>query len=435
MNEPIGMPATLGSVEHEIARAPYQFDTIVRDQPLLPVYWATLMVRQYAPRSFLRHASNALLARYSHEQQLLADFDIAGLAETDVEPMFAQWEQLPDTARTQIDADFRLVDELADEEGLQTLLDEARFHGEDLEPAFSELDGFHDKLLWALLERRTYVDVASRFRQADHLPGNYWLRHRGVPAVDPRDGAAGREALADAVGAYFRQREARGYACVVEAYRRADRYYYFAYPEDYAHTQPEFDDGQFRRQTHRPAFEVVFAYSAETGTLDTYCRGKRQLARDLREIFGRVVLGIEVGDPDKDERVYELNRLKRRDFEFVYDPSAGIEDVRLTLLRLSLLGGGNRRITVEADPSVDGAAVTTLMEEVLGNGRIPSALANVTRAGIRVTFHNDGRRGRRSRTFYLSHPNGCTLKHDGVDATLRQMLADSGLEPTLPGAT
>ena len=398
------------------------------------------MSRQYSPRNFLRQAPNELLTRYFHERDLLLDIDIASLDETDIEPVFEACELLPAEVRTSVDSHFRTLDALADEEGIKTILDEGRFHGDDLEPAFAPMEGFHDKVLWAFLERPEYVKIAAMFREADELPRNYWLRRKDVPQVEPRDDSLACDELATAVGAYFRQSEGRGYSCTVEVYKRGEAHYFFAYPEDYGRTQIEYEHGRFERRPHRPAFEVIFVYSLTDGTLDTYFRGRRQTVRDLQVIFARVILQRELGDPAKDERVYELNRLKRRDFNFVYDPGSGIQDVRMKLLRLSFLGERGRRITIEADPSRWRDAIYDLLDQVTDGGsetgaapgsKIPLALVNVTRAGIQALFAKEGKRGRPTRTFFLSYPNACTLGQDGKDALLRRMLVDSGIEPVI----
>lgn len=398
------------------------------------------MGRQYSPRNFLRHAPNELLARYFHERDRLTDIDMASLHETDIDPIFQAWERLPADVRTRIDSDFRTLDALADEEGIRAILEEGRYHGDDLEPVFAPMEGFYDKVLRTFLEHPHYVEIAARFREADELPRNYWLRRKEVPQVEPRDDAAGCEELASAVGAYFRQSEGRGYSCTVEVYKRGGAHYFFAYPEDYGQTQIEYEQGRLERRPHRPAFEVVFVYSQANGTLDTFFRGRRQTVRDLQEIFARVILQRELGDPAKDERVYELNRLKRRDFSFVYDPGSGIQDVRVKLLRLSFVGERGRRITIEADPSRQRDAIYDLLDQVTDGGsetgaavgsKIPLALVNVTRAGIQALFAKEGKRGRPTRTFFLSYPNACTLGQDGKDAVLRRMLVDSGIEPVI----
>ena len=398
------------------------------------------MGRQYSPRNFLRQAPNNLLARYFHERDLLLDIDIAGLDEINIEPLFQAYECLPDEVRTRTDSDFRTVDALAEEEGIMTILEEGRYHGDDLEPVFAPMEGFYDKVLWTFLEHSAYVQIAARFREADELPKSYWLRRKDVPQVEPRDDAAACNELADAIGAYFRQSEGRGYSCIVEVYKRGRAHYFFAYPEDYGRTQIEYEEGRLERRPHRPAFEVIFVCSQADGTLDTFFRGRRQTVRDLQEIFARVVLQRELGDAAKDELVYELNKLKRRDFNFVYDPGSGIQDVRMKLLRLSFLGERGRRITIEADPSRQRDAIYDLLDQVTVGGpetgatsgsKIPLALVNVTRASIQALFAKEGKRGPPTRTFSLSYPNGCTLGQDGKDALLRRMLVDSGIEPVI----
>jgi hypothetical protein len=398
------------------------------------------MSRQYSPRNFLRQAPNELLTRYFHERDRLLDIDIASLDETDIEPLFQACERLPAEVRTSIDSDFRTLDTLADDEGIKTILEEGYFHGDDLEPVFAPMAGFYDKVVWTFLEHPNYVEIAARFREADQLPGNYWLRRKDVPQVEPRDDSAACDELADAVGAYFRQSEGRGYSSTVEVYKRGEAHYFFAYPEDYGRTQIEYEHGRLQRRPHRPVFEIIFVYSQGDGTLDTFFRGKRQTVRDLQEIFARVVLQRELGDPAKDERVYELNKLKRRDFNFVYDSGSGIQDVRVKLLRLSFLGERGRRITIEADPSRQRDAIYDLLDQVTDGGaetgaapgsKIPLALVNVTRAGIQALFAKEGKRGRPTRTFFLSYPNACTLGQDGKDAVLRRMLVDSGIEPVV----
>jgi len=390
---------------------------------------------QYAPRHFLRSAPNALLARYFHEQDLLTDLDIEALKETQVEPIFQRWENLPAERRSVVDTDFQLVHDVADEDGIRTLIEEGRFHDEDIEPIFAPMLGSYDKALWTLIERRKYLEVAARFREADQLPSRYWLRRKNVTAVPAREDAAACSELADAVSTYFRANEGRGYACVVETYKRSGAHYFFVYAEDYGRTDIGFDGSSLDRRHRRPAFEVVFFYDPDLAALDVYCHSSRPVCQILQTIFAGVVLGTDLGSDHSDSRVYELNRFKRRDVEFVFDPLSSIQSVALTSLRVSLRAGGGKRITVEADPSQGRHAVHDLLDAVLdtgrgqpGAGKTPLALVNVTRVGLRATFITPPKGRRPTRTFYLAYPAGCTLKHEGKDALLRTMLIDSGIE-------
>jgi hypothetical protein len=240
---------------------------------------------------------------------------------------------------------------------------------------------------------------------------------------------------------YFRLKEGRGRECLVEVYRRGTKLYYFAFPEDYAQASLEYTDtNKLERRAHRPIFQLVFVCDPESGTLDTFFRGQKKTRLEIETIFSRVILGSEL-DPWKDDRVYNLNAFKRRGMKFVYDPASGIQDVRVKLLRLSLMGGRSRRVILEADPSGARGTLYDLLEETFdrggdgSHGGLPLALANVTRVGLQAFFSPGRRRGRNTKTFYLTYPNGCSLGHDGRDAVLRQMLIDSRIETIKPAAT
>ena len=45
------------------------------------------MARHYSPRSFFRHAPNAMLKRYFDKQGVLAEHDFSEVSETKIEPI------------------------------------------------------------------------------------------------------------------------------------------------------------------------------------------------------------------------------------------------------------------------------------------------------------------------------------------------------------
>ncbi len=394
------------------------------------------MPRTFAPRAFLRHTANSLLARYFHARDLLAELDIEGLKETDVEPIFETYQTLPDDVRTQVDSDFTKVDRLAHAQGEQTLLDEARFQGADLTDDFAAVQGFHDRAMLTFLDHPAVFNIAAFFNDADLLPKRYWLRSRGVPHLAPGDDDATCHQFAGALGAYLRQTEGRGQPCTVEVYLRVNRHYYFAYPEDYGETHMEYVGDNLQRRPLRSAFEIIFVYSKGDGTLDIFFDGSRRRIPDLREIFSREILGRDFSALD-DERIFDLNRLKKRTFRFVYPPESGIVDVKTKRLRLSPIGGSKERVTLDADPLSRRDAVYDLLDRTFQTERetttsqcskLPLSLVNVTQAGFTVEFRKTGGRGRPTRSFDISYPNACPLGHEGRDAVIRQMLIDSGIE-------
>ena len=100
------------------------------------------MVQEYQPRRFFRHAPNRLLERYFAKRNALSEVDFAALTETQVEPIYEAWLKLSDDARKEMEQDFQDIDELATEGGSKAILDEARWHGEDLAEQFASAHGF-----------------------------------------------------------------------------------------------------------------------------------------------------------------------------------------------------------------------------------------------------------------------------------------------------
>jgi len=136
------------------------------------------MARQYQPRRFFRQAPNRLLRRYFAGRNVLADVDFDALTETQVEPIYKAWLNLAEDTRNEMEQDFQDIDELATEGGSKAILDEARWHGEDLAGQFAALTGFHEHAFWTFLERPKYWQGALAFHHADAVPVSYWRKRK-----------------------------------------------------------------------------------------------------------------------------------------------------------------------------------------------------------------------------------------------------------------
>ena len=106
------------------------------------------MARQYQPKRFFRNAPNRFLQRYFSEHNALAEVDFGALTETQVEPIYKAWLTVPVDARNEMEQQFQEIDELATEAGSKAILDEAKWHGEDLAEQFGSLTGFHEHAFW-----------------------------------------------------------------------------------------------------------------------------------------------------------------------------------------------------------------------------------------------------------------------------------------------
>ena len=390
------------------------------------------MARHYSTRSFFRQMPPDLLARYFKRRRVLADFNFAGLKETQPEALFAAWLELPEEDRNSMEAEFREIFEMGCEKGVLAIVDEARWQWQNdpgrvrafLE-ASSALPDHYDRAMVTFLDHPECWTGATRFYHADTLP--YWRKRKNLGHRTALVDAGSLEHLAELIRTYFHSSEGRGKHCVVESYRRGALDYFFAYPEDYSRQQIEWVDGAFGRRPHNPAFEIVFVYSREEGTLDLNFDGPYRSVEPLHGMFATAILNLERPPPDPtDQSVYDLEPLGGRGFGFVYDIGSGIEKVRVMKLGLSSLEREGDRITVEADASENPEAVYDLLEQVAP--AMPFNLYRVSAVELAAWIATDGEKPATQVPIRIAHPNSCSLKYDERDLKLRAMLEASGIE-------
>jgi hypothetical protein len=394
------------------------------------------MDRHYSTRDFFRQMPNRLLARYFQDRGLFGELDFAAMRETKPDPLFSAWLALPDGQRNQMDAEFREITALSCEKGFCAIRDEAAWKLRENPEAWSafveklaSLEGHSERAMATFLDHQEFWKGSTLFYHADSL--SYWRKRKGLPHVNASVHEDGREALAEQIRDYFRHVEGRGNNCVVETYRRGNLDYFFAYPEDYSQRSLEWVEGEFAPRPHNPAFEVIFVYSQHEGTLDLNCRGSLKAVEPLQGMFATAILNLPQLPPDpEDTRIYDLNPMRERGFQFVYDPASGIQNAAVKKLRLSSKVVRGDRITLEADASANAVAIYDLVEK-LGRS-VPLKLYNVTQAEIVAKMVMEIDEPPKSMTIRITYPNSCSLKYDDVDLKLRDMLVASGIEPKEP---
>jgi hypothetical protein len=391
------------------------------------------MGRNYSTRDFFRQVPNRLLKRYFAAHGVLNAMDFAALKETQTGPLFAAWLKLPEGQRNAMDAELQQVHALSSEKGWCAIRDEAAWQMRESPEEFRQfiekmaaLEGHAERAMVTFLDHAQLWKGATYFCHADGL--SYWRKRKGLPKRPASVHEDGRKALAEGIRNYFHQTEGRGNNCVVETLRRGELDYFFAYPEDYSQQSVEWVDGGFARRPHHPAFEVIYVYSEKDGTLDLNCRGANKAVESLQATFATAILGLPELPPDPtDERVYDLNPLLERGFQFVYDPESGIEGVAVKKLRLSSKVVKGARITLEADTRARRGALYDLLDKVIGRSQLQTY--NVTQVELAVLVTTKASEKPKSVTVRITYPNSCSLKYDDVDLKLRQMLVDSGIEP------
>jgi hypothetical protein len=265
---------------------------------------------------------------------------------------------------------------------------------------------------------------AALFLHADNVSPSYWKKRNDLPSVPANVETDDVEALARSISEYFSTREGRGKNCKVESYRRNQKYYFFAYPEDFAQSAIEWVGGSLKNQAHHPAFEIIFVYCESEGSLDIYAPRNSKAVADLQSLFAQHILKLPALAKGKiDSRVYELNPVTEPSFAFKIEPASGIEKVLVTRLRATLKSDKKRRITVEADAYKNSNAVYDLLDTL----KLPDYF--VTQVTIKVAFESVRNAKAKTKTVNITYPNSCALNYDGNDLKIRQMLVQSGLEP------
>jgi hypothetical protein len=345
-------------------------------------------------------------------RKLLLDFPWDHWIESDVEPLYEAWLALPEADRATVELSFREIDALACKDGIQLLVEEGQFHSDDLTEALGPLEGLHAKALFAFLHHAILFGNATRLLQAQSLSTRYWNKRNHLPRQAPNLSKEAILGLRAALSAYYRHNQGRGEHCTVEHYLRAGgQHYFFAYPDDYADIYLGHADGRLVRRPQRPAFQVVFVYDPEAGSLDLYAHGNRFLRADLQEIFAREILGQDLGPELPREHAYELNGLKSRSFAFPADLADGIAEVRVSRLRLSQLGQERRRLVLEGDPKRGPHDVYDMLDAWVPEAVVPRSLFNVTQVTLSVRLVEVAANGRpKALTFNVSYPDACTLK-------------------------
>lgn len=385
------------------------------------------MAGQYSHKQFFRHVPNSQLGDYFQSKGIHLGTDFYELKENDVDALLNTFTSFSIELQATIEAEFQDITAMACEGGVAALCDEAGFHKDEaFIEAIAAIEGFHAKVMWAFLEKKDYWCGATMFLHADNVSASFWKKRNDLPKVPPNVEDADIDELAQSISEFFYKKEGRGKNCKVEPYRRNKKEYFFAYPEDFSQSSTVWESNILKTKAQHPAFEIIFVYSEEEGSLDIYAPKNTKAVPQLQKLFAKAILKLDsLPDGTLDKRVYELAPLDDADFEFKLEPVAGIESVVVTLLRLKLKYGARRNIVITADTKNNPKAVYDLLAELT----LPAY--HITQVGVKVTFDALGGKRAKTRPFKITYPNSCALNYDGNDLKIREMLAASGIEPQM----
>jgi hypothetical protein len=354
----------------------------------------------------------------------------ASLASEDPDAVALAIATLPTEQQSAVEEELRDIYELSDDTAMTLIAQEAVFEGYDFASTFSELGGAYDVAAWALINHEELFAKVLRFRTADRLDGRFWRRRRTLASLKADVNKPALKRLSKALSAYLVKEEGRGHHCEVEYLRRSTGHLVIAYPEDYGDTLLAYEGDELVRRKIKPATDLLFFYSPATGSLEVYCRGNKQRAATLLEIFALTILRTTLPpDPDRG-LIYELDHLIDPTFDFGLGGDLGVDVIIVKSLFLRPKDGG-KPISIYPDgpPGIPvlAAANGYLALEAGEYGR-PLNQMIVENARMQAIQRPLGKKRRgKSRTFQMSR-FGCALDQEGFEGRVRAALQRSGIE-------
>jgi len=371
------------------------------------------MAKPFDPRRILKQIANALLREFFSRRGELMDVPWDTLTEHKVEPVFQGWQALEDEKQREVQMILRDVNELADHRGMAVLAEGILWRCQARAQEFQAQVSKADKAMWVYLHAPEVFEEAAMFARADALEsGRHWIKRNALPKRKLEDIDALRAALGQSLTAFYGPVQLRGRHCTVEHYLRADgAHYFFAYLDDYPDKHLVFDgeSDQPVVRWDRYAFENVFVYNGDEGALEVYAPGGKKVWAPLQCAFCKAVLDKDVPPADPLRPSYRLDHLLGHNHPLPTDPADGVDDARITRLRIVPRGSGGH-IEIKADPRSDRNDIYRKIERWLRRENLPVEGLRVTQATFSLRFIHNGPGRQPTLTFDVTVPHSSNLK-------------------------
>ncbi len=381
---------------------------------------------QYNPRTILRQVPNFLLARFFSPHPAFDGFDWSRLKETQIEPIYECWQQMPKAERDGISALFLQVHALANPSGTSTLVMAARDVGIDIRPQVCAMNNAYERAFWCMLERPEVFHNGRTLAHIDSMPQKSREKWTGLPQRPIEVTAETVARLEGEIREYYQRLDGRGEACHVEYRRRSSAIdSFFAYPADYVDSVEEYDDdGKLVWKRRRGRFEIAFALDSAAGTLEISAEGGQRVRSDLCELFLRTMMDEVPAPQPAATAPYRMDIFKNRQLSFPTDPADAIL-MRVQGLRLQMNGSPEDVIAVDAG-SWGWKSVYAVLDAVVDQQRAPLEKCAVLEVKLHAVVPIPRNRPRKI-TFRVS-PSICTLGDSPEEEKLRSYLRSWGIE-------
>lgn len=373
------------------------------------------MSRTYKLKKFLRHLNEDLLKEFLEKQGIDGKFP-------EKEPQEIYWERvitgLPQI--NQIEAIFRDINDLATENGILSLLEIGSKNINELPAEIENIPNFYNQALYIYM---TYPNIFKNTHAISYISDLKIKAERtGLKQCTAKEVMSKKDDLQYAIQEYLLKNDGRGRNCHLDVYSDEDNVYFIAYPEDYVKPDLHYDEnGNFKKATRKPTFEIVYKYYPKTGTLQLNTKGRKKRQLALFNIFNSVVL-----DSDKpvleNQVIYDLNKLLDPEFILTTKLEDSIEEIRVKQLRLTDKYDNAKRVTIEMNTP----GGLKPIQEHIKQLSIDIKTINVTQALINLKFPGNGKRG--GVTMQLTAPDKCNLNDSYLHQKAKAYISHWGLD-------
>ncbi|HEX2950997.1 MAG TPA: hypothetical protein VHV83_15745 [Armatimonadota bacterium] len=378
-------------------------------------------MQRYNARHFIQSAPKDLLQVYLSNFGLTDSIDWSVTLQAINHTVFSMINRAPGETHRQIHRDFRLINQLANEEGIAMIRAEIhrRHMDEQVLPTLERYTSSVGQAFWAFLQEPQIFDYAYHFGIADMVKRWHRVCVRDAdPLTSPEQSL---ERLHTALCSYFQECQGRGYGCLISIYPRDSRCYWFAYLQDYAKEVLLCDtQHQIGSEVVELAFQIIFVYDHETGTLAIAMDSDIKHLMDLQCLFGRVVLDKELIGNGLGE-LYLIQRFLDRHYPLPVYPEDRIASVTVQSIGIEFLGHRRSGFVVSAARDGNHHRVYDLLDSALSGFSMPRELITVSHVELYLTFRPEGGFTPKPRVVRIT-PRSCGSTRSPWDNEFRQLL-------------
>lgn len=374
----------------------------------------------FSPQDILCRIHNELIEEYLNHKNIITDLDFKKLKQKDSEVIYAEIKKLPEDMQESVEQDLRHVSELAETNRSKELYNELKRVAPDTLPEFRQRNGGADRAIWTLIHYPQTFDKALKLAQLHNAPGHFTrftYQSNGAPDLSEK----AKDQLGKAVREYFQDYDGRGKYCVVEQYEFNGEYYLIAHPSEHTDVKREFKrGGKLEPVMRQDAFTVVFVFSDTDNVVEVYVDAAKEVKRELFIRWAKEIMGLEKVDPEQ-KQSFDLDAFRTAEHGLPISSHALVHSVAVCALHFIPKHDISKSYYITANVKENPNA---LYDELKLKKLEPF---QVNKVKLAVTMI-DGEK-LKTRRFEVG-TTGCSLKHDGVAAELRQFLKDVGVDVT-----